>query len=108
MYYNVSLYFGMPIWSVYFCDFNGDGKPELCSSTSFGSGMIDNRFIVYDYANGTSYEKADRGSFDYTLSLRDGKLTVEKRGFMQEELLDSGYLMFDDDTYQIIWNASEE
>ena len=26
------LYNGMPIWSVYFCDLTGDGKPELCST----------------------------------------------------------------------------
>ena len=104
----ITLYTGMPIWSVYFCDFNGDGKPELCSSTSFGSGLIDNRFIIYDYANGASYERSDRGQYDYTLNLQNGKLIVEKRGSMQEELAASGELVFRDETYQIIWDKSIE
>ncbi len=104
----VTLYTGMPIWSVFFCDMNGDGKPELCSSTSLGSGLIDNRFIIYDYVNGASYERSDRGLYDYTLNLQDGKLIVEKRGCMQEELAASGELVFRDETYQIIWDKSIE
>ena len=104
----IPLYTGMPIWSVFFCDLNGDGKPELCSSTSFGSGLIDNRFIIYDYANGASYERSDRGQYDYTLNLQNGKLIVEKRGCMQEELAASGELVFRDETYQIIWDKSIE
>lgn len=98
-----ALYGGMPIWSVYFCDLTGDGKPELCSTVSLGSGMIDERILIYDYANGTSYEKSDRGQFDYRLSLKNGRLVVEKRGCMQEELLASGELVFQDETYQIVW-----
>lgn len=47
---STSLYTGMPIWNAYFCDLTGDGLPELCSSISWGSGMIDNRVIIYDYA----------------------------------------------------------
>ena len=60
----ITLYTGMPIWSVYFCDLNGDGKPEVCSSISFGSGIIDNRIIVADYANKAVYELSDRGHYD--------------------------------------------
>jgi len=104
----ITLYTGMPIWSVFFCDLNGDGKPELCSSTSLGSGLVDNRFIIYDYANGVSYEKSDRGQYDYTLNLKNGKLIVEKRGCMQEELAASGELVFRGETYQIIWDKSIE
>lgn len=104
----IPLYTGMPIWSVFFCDLNGDGKPELCSSTSLGSGLIDNRFIIYDYANGASYEKSDRGQYDYTLDLQNGKLIVEKRGCMQEDLVASGELVFRDETYQIIWDKNTE
>lgn len=57
----VPLYEGMPIWSAYFCDLTGDGIPELCSTLSSGSGMIDNRIIIYDYAGGASYELSDGG-----------------------------------------------
>lgn len=44
------LYTGMPIWNTYFCDLTGDGFPDLCSTLTFGSGIIDSRIIVYDYA----------------------------------------------------------
>lgn len=48
----VSLYTGMPIWSVYFYDLTGDGHSDICSTISCGSGMIDNRIIIYDYIEG--------------------------------------------------------
>lgn len=102
-----TLYTGWPIWSVYFCDLNGDGNPELCSTTSLGSGLVDDRFIIYDYVTGTSFEKSDRGQFDYRLNLRNGRLIVEKRGCMQEELLASGELVFQDETYQIVWDLEK-
>lgn len=53
------LYTGMPIWNTYFCDLTGDGFPDLCSTLTFGSGIIDSRIIVYDYANGASYTLED-------------------------------------------------
>lgn len=59
------LYEGMPIESLYLHDLNGDGKPELCSTVCVGSGIIDERIRVYDYANGKLYELSDRGNYDY-------------------------------------------
>ena len=78
----------MPIWNAYFCDLTGDGLPELCSSISWGSGMIDNRVIIYDYANGVSYELSDRGYFDFTLRQdhQDGRLYVDKTKYHTDEL----------------------
>ena len=98
----VPLYEGMPIWSVYFCDLTGDGIPELCSTLSFGSGIIDNRIIIYDYAGGAGYELSDRGNFDYILNMREDSLVVEKRVYMRDEMVESGELVFRDDTIQII------
>ena len=95
------LYTGMPIWNVYFCDLTGDGKPELCSTISIGSGIIDNRIIIYDYAGGVSYELSDRMKYDYVLNMNNGKLIVEKRKHMQEELVSSGELVFQDGAIQI-------
>ena len=43
------LFSGMPVWSVFLCDLNGDGLRELCSVTSFGSGIVDDRIIAYDF-----------------------------------------------------------
>lgn len=101
------LYYGMPIWNVYLCDLNGDGKAEFCSTTSFGSGIIDDRFIIYDYANGEKYEKSDRTQYDYTLNLKNDKLVVEKRKYQNSELLDIGELVFRDNTYQIDWGIDD-
>lgn len=97
----VPLYGGAPIWSVYFHDLTGDGKPELCSTVSMGSGMIDQRIIVYDYAGGASYELSDRGDHDFVLTMREDALIVEKRVYAQEEVAASGALVFLGDAIQM-------
>ena len=100
---STSLYTGMPIWNAYFCDLTGDGLPELCSTISWGSGMIDNRVTIYDYANGASYELSDRGYFDFTLRFHeaDGYLYVDKRKYNTDELVESGRLVFKNHCLQI-------
>ena len=100
---STSLYTGMPIWNAYFCDLTGDGLPELCSSISWGSGMIDNRVIIYDYANGVSYELYDRGYFDFTLRFHeaDGYLYVDKKKYNTDELVETGRLVFKNNCIQI-------
>ena len=100
---STSLYTGMPIWNAYFCDLTGDGLPELCSSISWGSGMIDNRVIIYDYANGASYELSDRGYFDFTLRFNeaDGYLYVDKKKYNTDELVETGRLVFKNHCIQI-------
>ena len=97
----IPLYSGMPILSVYFSDLTGDGKPELCSTISMGSGLVDNRIIVYDYAAGKKYERSDRGNYDFRLNLKDNKLIVEKYQFMQNEILSVGELVINDSGIQI-------
>ena len=99
------LYTGMPIWNTYFCDLSGDGLPELCSTISWGSGMIDNRVIVYDYANGVSFSLEDRGVSDYTLRQdeSDGQLYVDKKAHLGGGLLSTGQLVFEDDCLQVLW-----
>ena len=93
------LYTGMPIWNTYFCDLTGDGLPELCSTVSFGSGIIDSRIIVYDYANGVSYTLEDRGKYDYSLRLNeaDGCLWVDQKKYDREDIVASGKLLLSDD-----------
>ena len=100
---STSLYTGMPIWNAYFCDLTGDGLPELCSTISWGSGMIDNRVTIYDYANGASYELSDRGNFDFTLRFNeaDGYLYVTKMKYNTDELIESGRLVFKNDCLQV-------
>ena len=93
----------MPIWNTYFCDLTGDGIPDLCSTYTFGSGIIDSRIIIYDYANGASYELSDRGNFDFVLRYNeaDGYLYVDKTKYNTDELVESGRLVFKDDCLQV-------
>ncbi len=72
------LFSGMPIWNIYLADLTGDSLPELCATVSFGSGIVDTRVVVYDYANDKLYELSDRGYFDYALTLEDGRLIATK------------------------------
>ncbi len=80
------LFSGMPVWNVYLADLNGDGLPEFCATVSFGSGIVDNRVIVYDYAAGKAYELADRMQYDYVLSLQDGRLIVTQSEYNGPEI----------------------
>lgn len=98
----ISLYSGMPILSVYFSDLTGDGKPELCSTISVGSGICDTRIIVYDYAAGKSYELSDRMKYDYRLNMKDNKLVVEKYKYMQNEILSEGELVINGSGLEIV------
>ena len=93
-----TLYTGMPIWSAYFCDLTGDGAPEICSQMSCGSGIIDSRIIIYDYANGASYSLIDRGYHDYYLRMNeaDGYLYVDKKVYNSDEVVSSGRLLYKD------------
>ena len=90
---NMVLYDGTPILSVYFQDLNGDGKPELCSTVSVGSGIVDNRIIVYDYLNKKQYELSDRGYNDFTLNVKDDSLIVEKKKYSTDEIVGTGKLV---------------
>lgn len=67
---------GMPVWSVYLSDLNGDGLPEFCAMSSWGSGFVNERIHVYDYAAGELYTLDDRFTYDYALRMQDGQLQV--------------------------------
>lgn len=79
------LFVGMPVWNVYLCDLTGDGKPEFCSTVSFGSGWIDERVIIYDYAAMQSWEIEMRPSYNYQLSLSGTNLILSRRVIMSPE-----------------------
>lgn len=93
----------MPIWNAYFADLTGDDYPEICATYTFGSGIIDSRIIIYDYAKGASYELSDRGYFDFTLRLNeaDGYLYVDKKKYNTDELVETGRLVFKNNCIQI-------
>ncbi len=99
---NTTLLTGMPIWNAFFCDLTGDQKPELCATLSFGSGIIDTRIMVYDYAGGASYTLSDRGAFDYSLRMENDSLLVDKRTYDSSEIVETGVLSFADNCIQVV------
>jgi hypothetical protein len=88
-----TLFSGMPVWNVFFADMTGDGKPELCASVYFGSGIVDEHIVVYDYVNKQSYVLWDRMQFDYHLYTADGKLFVGKTPYMGDKQIDYGTIV---------------
>ena len=100
-----TLFTGMPIWNVFFTDVTGDGKPELCASVSFGSGIVDEHIVVYDYANRQSYVLWDRMQFDFHLYTVDGALYVGKTPYMGDKQVDSGTLELHDGVLSCRWQS---
>ncbi len=84
---------GIPVWNVYCLDLTGDGIIEFCATVSYGSGIIDEHVVVYDYATKTEYTLWDRGEFDYILRQENGKLICDKLVYPHGELVESGELM---------------
>ena len=80
------LFWGMPVWNVYLLDLTGDGKPDFCATVSVGSGIIDDRVVVYDYASGTLWELQDRGIRDYRLEQAGGSVQVVESEYMGPEI----------------------
>ncbi|MBQ8579230.1 MAG: hypothetical protein IJ448_00870 [Oscillospiraceae bacterium] len=75
------LYGGWPVWDLYLCDLNGDGKRELCSTVSWGSGITDTHIVVYDYSIQMEYALWERMEYDYILRLQSGKLLADRYTF---------------------------
>lgn len=100
---------GMPIWNGYFCDLTGDGLPELCTTLSWGSGMIDTRVLVYNYEEGTCYTMESRGTYDYALRYNDedGLLYVDVTPYGENTVTVSGPLAFGDGCLQILDSSLE-
>ena len=87
-----TLFCGMPVVSVYVADVTGDGKPDFCASVYFGSGVVDEHVVVYDYAAKQSYTLWDRMNFDFHLYAVDGVLYVGKTPYGGDKQSDSGTL----------------
>jgi len=103
-----TLYEGMPIWNAYFADLNDDGTREVCSAVSMGSGIIDNRIMVYDLAAGQCYELEARGKYDYNLLLNNGQLLVTQTDAATGETLMTGALALVDGQLQLVNGSTAE
>lgn len=99
---------GMPIWNVYLEDLTGDGLPEFCATVSFGSGFIDTRVVVYDYASGKLYELSDRTYYDYALSIKNGRLVVKQSEYNGAEIAIGNLAISDGELIGIGINRTEK
>lgn len=72
------LYGGMPVWDVYLADLNGDGKREIISEVSMGSGIVDERVYAYDCSEKQCYVLENRFYSDFSLFMNDGELWVRE------------------------------
>lgn len=95
---------GIPLWNAFFTDLNDDGFPELCTTVSRGSGIIDEHIIVYDYHNQQEYVLAARFEFDYSLYLENDTLYVRELPYLRGEQTEAaiGQLAIEDDALVMV------
>ena len=63
--------------SFYLADIDGDGHPELCFGSNFGSGIVHVSVAIYDYeTKEIIFTLSDRMHCDYYFFLRNGQLCV--------------------------------
>jgi len=84
---------GMPVWNAYLTDLTNDGKPEICATVSFGSGISDTRVIVYDFMKNKQYQLTGRMRYDYFLSMQNGKVMVTQTAYSSRTPLVTGELL---------------
>lgn len=64
--------------NTYLCDITGDGRREICSAFSIGSGIVHNYVWIWDYFNDKLYvlnlNKWGEGETDFSLEKKDGEL----------------------------------
>lgn len=81
------LFWGMPVWNVYLSDLNGDGKREIISEVSIGSGIVDDRIIAYDLSKKQGYQLENRFYSNFSLFLNNGELWVREKKYGGDEVI---------------------
>ncbi|HCF82968.1 MAG TPA: hypothetical protein DER68_03140 [Ruminococcaceae bacterium] len=82
-----TLIWGMPVWNVYLSDLNGDGKREIISEVSIGSGIVDDRIIAYDFSEKRHYALEKRFYSNFSLFLNNGELWVREKKYGGDEII---------------------
>ena len=82
-----TLFCGMPVWSVYLADLNGDGLREIVSCASFGSGIVDERIYAYDYSGKQLYVLQSRFNSDFTLFMNNGEVWARECEYMSSNVI---------------------
>ncbi len=100
---------GWPIVNAYFCDLTGDGLSEICATVSIGSGIIDSRIVVYDYAHGVWYELEAREKYDYFLRYNSeyNCLYAEQKEYSNQKQMAYGPLILENNQLKIAYDQTE-
>lgn len=96
------------ITDIYLCDITGDGIPEMCFNTTFGSGLIDLRISAIDCSTGKEIlSLSDRGKHDYSFAEENGSLIiVERGGLLSDNVTRTGTLTYDGGNVSVDWGRS--
>ena len=95
------------ITDIYLCDITGDGIPEMCFNTTFGSGLIDLRISAIDCSTGkTIFSLSDRGKHDYTFAEENGSLIIVERGRLSDNVTGTGTLTYNGGNVSVDWGRS--
>ena len=70
----------------YYFDVTGDGRKDLCTSVTHGSGIVSTGIFVYDIKNEQGYELQERGDYDYWIdSIEDNTMYIRKGKFGRKD-----------------------
>ncbi len=80
---------GMPVWSVYLADLNGDGKREIVSEVSIGSGIISQGICACDFSEKKLYmlQLQNPVPSECSLFLNNGELWVREKKYGGDEII---------------------
>ena len=80
---------GMPVWSVYLADLNGDGKREIVSEVSIGSGIISQGICAYDFSEKKLYmlQLQNPVPSECSLFINNGELWVREKKNCDDEVI---------------------
>lgn len=100
---------GISVDNVFFYDFTGDGRAEICSTVRDGSGdgIIGTHIEIYDLSNETRQILSSDSNYDLSLYMWEGGfgtkgLGTYRRASMKDEILFKGIPDYSDGTVSII------
>ena len=80
-------------------DVTGDGKDDIVTSFTYGSGLVRDTIVVYDATNKVFYQFNNQFDSYHLQSIEDGKMIVEETVYPNKKtmgmvVIEDGYLVF--------------
>ena len=95
-------------------DVTGDGKDDIVTSFTYGSGLVRDTIVVYDATNKVFYQFNNQFDSYHLQSIEDGKMIVEETVYPDKKtmgtvVIEDGYLVFvADETGEDTADTSDE